>query len=374
MMTHHGEGKTRSLLIISMIVVLIALLVFPLLQNCVKEQPVPEEAIYHAALDIEPQSENCSFYQKLADGFDVNILIAGDSISAGSGATDTGHRWVNLLKEKLESTYCVPVNLTNVSIRGATSYAGYVQTKMLDDNISYDLAILCFGQNDSKKNFTLYYESIIHTVKLRYPRASIICILESSQKEYTEKIQAIHSIADHYGLPIVDMIAPFRANYDDLVGDNVHPNDDGQQVYCETIMNTIDSLVTARHGFDPENVALLNNQVTTFDPFQWFPMDQFAREGNTFTLAGPIHGIILGIDYDYTPGDNICQILIDGMEYATHEVTYNHDFSQRHIVVLNNWQKGDDVLNVQSEIKVVFGEGEEGKNQADGFRGLAISG
>ena len=39
-----------------------------------------------------------SFYQKLNDGFDVNILIVGDSIGAGGGTQTDGKQWFRQLK------------------------------------------------------------------------------------------------------------------------------------------------------------------------------------------------------------------------------------------------------------------------------------
>ena len=320
-----------------------------------------------------PGTVGDSFYQMLGNGFDVNVLIVGDSIGAGTGASDNDHRWVNLLKANLESKYGVSVNLTNVSMGGNTSYAGYVRSMALTDDTAYDLVILCYGQNDSTTDFCLYYESVLRAVKRRYPGASIICIQESSQKDYTEKMWIIQAIADHYGLPVADTIAPFRANYNHLVMDGTHPNDDGHRIYCETVMGVIDPLVTARRGYDPQNVPVVNDRVTFFDTFQWFPAEQFAREGNTFTLNTQTHGVILGIDYSFTSGANRCKILVDGVEFAAPEVTFNYDFSQRHIMIVNDWLKGETV-NVQREIKVIFTEDEAGETQADGFNGLAISG
>ena len=117
----------------------------------------------------------------------------------------------------------------------------------------------------------------------------------------------------------------------------------------------------------------MNDRVTAFDTFQWFRAEQFAREGNTFTLNTQTHGVILGIDYSFTSGANRCKILVDGVEFAAPEVTFNYDFSQRHIMIVNDWLKGETV-NVQREIKVIFTEDEAGETQADGFNGLAISG
>lgn len=390
---YHGGNRTNPLLIVLIVVLaagLVGFLVYDHIQEekraaelrVIEQQEREERRAKEEARKAEEkriaeeraqQRAQDSFYQMLADGFDVNVLIVGDSIGAGHGASDADHRWANLLATNLKSKYGGEVKLTNVSMGGNTSYAGYVRTMALNDDINYDLVVLCYGQNDSKNNFSLYYESIIRAIKLRYPKASIICIQESSQKDYTEKMQTIKIIADHYGLPVADTIAPFQANYDNLVKGSVHPNDDGQQVYYETVMSVIEPLVTARQGYDPENVAVVNDQVTTFDTFQWFPVDQFKREGNTFILNTQTHGSILGIDYKFTSGANSCKILVDGVEYAAPEVTFNYDFSQRHIMIVNKWLEGETV-NVQSEIKVVFGEDEAGKNQADGFKGLAISG
>ena len=66
-------------------------------------------------------------------------------------------------------------------------------------------------------------------------------------------------------------------------------------------------------------------------------------------------------------------IYVDGQEYAAPEVTFDYDFSQRHIMVVNNWLEGENV-NIQNEIMVVFADNEVGTSQADGFNGLAISG
>ena len=371
-------------------------------------------------LERERLKEADSFYQKLADGLDVNILVVGDSISRGLGASRKDLRWVNMLAESLRETYGVEVTLTNKSLSGNTSYAGYVSLMALDDEIDYDLVIVCFAQNDDEYNFSLYYESILRAAKLRYPKASVLCILESCQKYYTSKIQVIKSLAAHYGLPVVDVITPFRGDYDMLTDDGIHPNDKGQEVYHDTVKSTIDDLVAERHGFDPaiamrqeggsddaakwenaddgqdwveesanEDVAVdgdtpnsdgaesgvqpVNDDVTVFDSFQWLPVELFKREGNTFTLQTTTQGVVLGIDYYFIPGYNSSQVLVDGYTCASTEFWIDYDYIQHHIVVVNDWLYGNPV-DVQNEIQVVFGEDAAGTQQADNFIGLAMSG
>lgn len=384
-----------------------------------EEVEVSDKASELTVLERERLKGADSFYQKLADGLDVNVLIVGDSISRGLGASRRDLRWANMLTESLQDTYGVDVALTNESLSGNTSYAGYVSTMALDDGTDYDLVIVCYGQNDDEYNFGLYYESILRAVKLRYPKASVLCILESCQRYYTWKIQVIQSLALHYGVPVVDVIAPFQPNYDKLTNDGVHPNDKGQEVYLETVKGVIDGLVAERHGFDPAiairqeedsestawqedvsddgewaesaadqdasekddssdgeaepSVQPVNNGVTVFDSFQWLPVERFVREGNTYTLHTTTQGVVLGIDFNFVPGYNNCQILVDGYTYATSEFWIDYDYMQRHIIIINEWLYGDPV-DVQNEIQVVFGDDETGAQQADSFNGLALSG
>ena len=338
----------------------------------IAQQQIKEEwARKEARKKLEAED---SFYQKLADGFDVRILVVGDSIGAGSGATDNAHTWASLLAYNLQKTYNIRTYVKNVSMGGNTSYAGYVRTMALSDGEEYDLVVLCYGQNDSANNFGLYYEALIRAVKNCYPKASVISVLESSQRSYTEKMQTIQRLAEHYGIPVVDTIAPFQANYDSLVNaDKVHPNDAGYKVYYEQILELINNRAAERYAHDPETVAAVDERVAVFDTFQWFGAEQFKREGNTFTLATEAEGMILGIDYTINPGNNNCRILIDGVAYAAPQTTFSYDFSQRRILVVNNWLS-EDRLVVAHEIKIIFGEDAAGKSQADGFKGIAISG
>ena len=68
---------------------------------------------------LKQQEAADSFYQKLSDGFDVNVLVVGDSI-AQNGQGDNG--WCTLLQNNLRKTHGVRVALTNISMsRGMLS-------------------------------------------------------------------------------------------------------------------------------------------------------------------------------------------------------------------------------------------------------------
>ena len=315
---------------------------------------------------LKQQEAEDSFYQKLADGFDANILIVGDSIGEGAGTETNGQQWFKQLQAYLQNVNKGKVSVTNVSMGGNTSYAGYVRTMVLNDDVDYDLAIICYGQNDRTDGFSTNYESIIQAIRTKYPDCSIISILESSQREYTEKMTTIQSICDHYGIPVADTIAAFNnsgKSYDDLTKDGVHPNDAGQTIYYETVKAVIDENVTASTG-KMEDADVINADVHKFDNFIWYGADtDFERvDDTTFTLNASASGI-LGIDYTFESGDNKADIYVDGELYKSPTVTFNYDFSQRHIMVVS------DDCTVEKEIKVVFNS----KEQADGFQGMCFS-
>lgn len=304
-----------------------------------------------------------SFYQKLTDGFDVNVLVVGDSIAEG-GQGENG--WCTLLQNNLRRTYGNSVFFTNVSMGGNASYAGYVRTMALSDDVHYDLAIICYGQNDGADGFSTNYESIIRAIRTKYPDCSIISILESSQREYTEKMTTIQSICEHYCIPVADTIAAFNNSgkaYDDLTGDGVHPNETGQEIYFETVKKLIDDNVADSTG-KMTVTDVINADVHKFDNFVWYDASSdFERvDDTTFTISTNASGI-LGIDYTYESGDNKADIYVDGELFESPTVTFDYDLSQRHILVVS------DDCTVNDEIKVVFNT----KEQADGFKGMCFS-
>lgn len=176
----------------------------------------------------------------------------------------------------------------------------------------------------------------------------------------------IQSICEHYSIPVADTIAAFNNSgkaYDDLTGDGVHPNEAGQEIYFETVKAVIDDNVAASTGKMAE-ADVINADVHKFDNFVWYGADKdFERvDDTTFTLNASASGVF-GIDYTFESGDNKADIYVDGELYESPTVTFNYDFSQRHIMVVS------DDCTVEKEIKVVFNS----KEQADGFRGMCFS-
>lgn len=253
-----------------------------------------------------------SVYEKLETGIDINVLVVGDSIGQGAGASDS-KGWASLLPSAIEDKYGSKCNLTNVSMGGNTSYAGIVRIGTLDDGIDYDLVIVCFGENDDESELPSQYEGLIRAIQSKYGNSSIISILESSQRDYTNKIQSIISIADYYNIPIVDTIAAFNESgysYDELVNapdDMIHPNDIGHKIYLSTLMDVISDQV--------DSLSLSENESDEYDNMLYFDRKDMSISGiyrYKLTLDKPITAEI-GIYRNYCSGENGVKVYIDGV-------------------------------------------------------------
>ena len=112
---------------------------------------------------------------KSDDSHCMNVLIVGDSIGAGDCIDNAQAKWDIQLQEWLEREYHVTCRMTNVSMGGNSSYAGYGRVAALQEGVDYDLAILCYGQNDAPDSFLENYESIIVALREKYPGILMWC-------------------------------------------------------------------------------------------------------------------------------------------------------------------------------------------------------
>ncbi len=253
-----------------------------------------------APLKVEAVTEG--MYTKLSAGENVRLLIVGDSIGAGSGVKDEDN-WVSRLGRWIEVNYGTGCEITNVSMGGNSSFAGYARVKTLPEEPVYDAAVVCYGQNDGTKVFPGEYEALIRALKKKYGGCDIICVLESSQKKYTKKMLAIREISAYYGLQEADAIAAFHnspSDYDELTLDGKHPNEKGHELYFAALREIVEESVKQKKaGTEPETEAdttpgqdtitlpsPLNSAAAEYESFLWLPSREWNRtDENAWEIA-----------------------------------------------------------------------------------------
>lgn len=297
----------------------------------------------------------------------LKVLIVGDSIGEGAGASDPSLKWYKYLIPYMKETYGVKLDITNVSMGGNTSYAGYVRVMELDEKENYDLAIICYGENDKTENFSLYYESILWAISNKYPSCKLMTILESSQRDYTEKIRTIQNLSGHYNAYVADTIAAFHESgrpYEELCDDGTHPNDEGQKVYYETVKTLMDVFYAEKDQSVLPKIETVNPELTRFNYFKYYSIDDFQKiDEYTYELETSIQSGMLGIDYTCVKGENIISIYADDQMICEKQIVWDNDFTLQFI------ERITDDCEVKKKIKVIFSS----KEQMEAFHGISVN-
>ncbi len=293
-----------------------------------------------------------TFSEKINAGYSPNITIIGDSI----GGEATSGEWCTLLEERLENETNQSIDLINISKPGNSSFAGIVSWEMMEpiERTLSDLVILCYGQNDvDDESFAVNYEALIRNTIAGNPNAEIIAVLESSQRDYTNKINTIIELCDYYKIPYVDTIKAFNESgysYDELSDDGVHPNAKGKEIYADAIYKVIQSeLLTKKHILDfkgerPANRKAKNPKANQYQEGQYIPVDRMEVKGNTIIADIPQCKII-GFDRVFFDGKHSITFEVGGESY---DVGYNWDygFEQQHIdrLVTGDFDEGKAII------------------------------
>lgn len=290
-----------------------------------------------------------TFSEKINAGHGPSITINGDSIG---GWINSGE-WCTLLEERIENETNTSIEVTNISKPGNSSFAGIVSWEMMEpiERTLSDLVILCYGQNDvDDESFAVNYEALIRNTIAGNPNAEIIAILESSQRDYTNKINTIIELCDYYKIPYVDTIKAFNESgysYEELSDDGVHPNAKGKEIYADAIFEVIQSeLLTKQHILDfkgerPANKKAKNPEADQYLEGQYIPVDRMTINGNTVTVNLPQCKII-GFDRVFFDGKHSITFEVGGESF---DVGYNWDygFEQQHIdrLVAGKFDEGE---------------------------------
>lgn len=308
------------------------------------------------------------YASKEFDKYGKSLLIVGDSIGEGAGSSDPALKWYKKLVPYMKDNYGITLDITNVSLGGTASYAGYVRTMNLDDKAGYDYVVICYGQNDAVNDFSVYYENLLRTVKEKYPSAVMIAILESSQREYTEKVQVIQSLCEHYGVHIADTIAAFNNGeytYEELCDDGTHPNDKGQEVYFSTVAEVLDQCYQETVTSTVEEIESVNEGIEEFKEYQYYGKEMFEKVGDLkYRLAADELSGRLGIDYVTVKGDNLIRVYTADEIAVEKNIVWNNEFTLRCIEVISNDFKAEDEVLLEFSSEEMF----------ENFNGIIVTG
>lgn len=165
-----------------------------------------------------------------ADTDSKQILVLGDSLSAGYGLADTDNGWVALLNQQLAPQ---KLALINASISGDTSAGGLARLPALLNKYQPQLVLIELGGNDGLRGYSLanLRNQLRQLIILSKQHNADVLLLEmlippNYGKRYTEKFRALYSeLAAEQQIPLVPFFLHEVALADTLMqGDGIHPN------------------------------------------------------------------------------------------------------------------------------------------------------
>jgi len=323
---------------------------------------------------VDPSKEDTQVsdgFKKLAAGKDLRILYLGDSISEGFGLSDPGTQaFPALLSEALEEKYEIDVEYENLSVSGSNAYGSWTILHQMDDSEDYDLVVICDGHNDVTGRFSLQYEALLRAVNDKYPEASVIAVKENTLERfgYTAKEEILETLCSRYGVPLCDMIdfyAESGKSYDSVTqSDGLHPNAEGQQLYCEALLDLIGKLTEEGYAA-MKRPSSLNSDVIKYDYFSYLSTDRFTREDDTTYVIYLDKAVKGGLGSENTGRKaDWCERV-----YADDELAADLSFQDREYWSGHRFYNLTGDVSASKTLRVVFRD----KEQADGFRGLIFN-
>lgn len=196
--------------------------------------------------------------KRLMNGEGVQLVVLGDSISAGYNASGMFSMppfqpaYPGLLKMQLEQSFRGPIQLTNLSISGKDTAWGLSQMEEVI-KLHPHLVVIAFGMNDSagrsKEDYQEKTRQMIRTIQQAIPECEIVLVAPMlgnrdwtrlKHERFPEYQQALIELADA-GVAVADVtrvwtrMLELKADHD-LTGNGVnHPNDFGHRIYAQVI-------------------------------------------------------------------------------------------------------------------------------------------
>lgn len=221
---------------------------------------------YKGELPLTKKDKFKEINRKLSSGESFDMVVYGDSISAGCNSSGTefggnvppyADNYSTMVKKWLERRFNVKIGYRNMSVGGWDTLTGLndFNNRIISENS--DLMILAFGMNDLRTPLDKYREMIKEMVcrfREKNPKGEVVLVapmlpnVESNwllnQPLFLGELKALESKYDFVG--VADLTTPHEyilscgKRYRDMTANNInHPNDFIARLYSQIILNSL---------------------------------------------------------------------------------------------------------------------------------------
>ena len=182
----------------------------------------------------------------LADKGQVNLLIYGDSISAGYGM-DKDKQWSEELQKTLIEEK-INLEIINKSLSGETTGGGLSRLERVLDNSMPSYILIELGGNDALRGYppAKIKNNIEQMINLSIKRGvkvflMQIRILPNYGKRYQSSFESIYQdVAEENSIPLIPfMLNDIALNQNLMLDDGIHPNVSAQPLIAQFIYTNL---------------------------------------------------------------------------------------------------------------------------------------
>ena len=186
----------------------------------------------------------------ISDAKTSNIIIFGDSLSAGYGI-DIDRAWPTLLQQRLTSKN-LDYHIINASISGETTEGGVARIESILNKYTPTLIILELGGNDGLRGFphSRIQGNLDKIIKLSLDKNSSVLLLgikipPNYGPRYTTEFENIYiHLAQENNIPLIEFFMENVALDKKLMQDDgIHPNETAQPILLKNIWDTLLPLI-----------------------------------------------------------------------------------------------------------------------------------
>lgn len=181
-----------------------------------------------------------------------NILIFGNSLTAGYGLEDPAQAFPGLIQKRIDSLG-LPYKVINAGVSGETSAGGNSRIDWILRQ-PVDIFILELGANDGLRGIPLSetrknLQSIVDKVKAKYPAAKLMLagmqVPPNMGRDYSDEFRSIYpDLAKKNNMTLIPFLLEGVGGEAGLnQQDGIHPTEEGHAILAENVWKELKKLL-----------------------------------------------------------------------------------------------------------------------------------
>jgi hypothetical protein len=322
----------------------------PKYQDQKLEKVLAENGITEIVPAIEPIKDP-TLSQKLRAGEDISVLIVGDSIAKGEGASESSTKWFHRLTGSIEDLYGSKATIDTLTEENADVFKGWHTYSQAQEK-SYDLILVVYGQEevtewDNPNEFAYFYEGLLRKIMMDNPKAEIMAVVENALDN--KRANMIKQLADHYNLSYADTRLAFDQSsleLEDLTMDGILPNDAGYALYSDQIFRMIRTFTYGNKMNDHQVDAFLFEQAET--------LENVVVNSNIELINGEVSlnfsGSLLALSFQAGESFGIADVYLDGKYIQSIDTYSEQSGDEKTVLISASLAEGTHALTIQPSI------------------------